>query len=585
MTTLNIATYSQIVTVLSQLATNYTNIFIDYYNIFYNPEPMDVTIQYYTDSGELKTITIPNRAKDRSYILNGEGNPEGVVSAGQGALYQDLKNGNLYLKQQATLDQTGWNAVITAEDLSNFVVQGSGSPEGIEVQPKGVLYIDMTNAALYIKSTSTGNTGWELISADTSNLANKDLSNLSQEGESHFANPSLSNLDSVGQDVLDSKEVKSHKTLQLTAESTNTQYPSAKTVYDYVNTSVSSLANRDLSNLTQTGKNYFVGTSQVRDCVFSAPNGLLSLSSNIISLPAGTILLCANGIDQDFKTPINQKVEILETINITVNWNVAAKGIIFYGGNGLLTYSAERYFKQIEDPGQGPVPSSSLIWYNPNTNTYQISSNSGETWTPIVAAEIGRFTTDYSGSIDSFYPYHPMRVAMEDDILSAVADNFMIIGEPRATLDFNTLPENCIWLEGAAVSRTTYAELFNVYGTIYGSGDGSTTFNLPDCRNRVFWGSTSGGYITAGLPNITGSQYTADNGDVRGGGASYGATGAFSLSSSGQSWGYIAGASGNVLVGTSTLISFNASYSNNIYGKSSTVQPPAIKVRFYTRYQ
>lgn len=38
---------------------------------------------------------------------------------------------------------------------------------------------------------------------------------------------------------------------------------------------------------------------------------------------------------------------------------------------------------------------------------------------------------------------------------------------------------------GAAVSRITYAALFAVCGTIYGAGDGSTTFNLPDLRGEL----------------------------------------------------------------------------------------------------
>lgn len=38
---------------------------------------------------------------------------------------------------------------------------------------------------------------------------------------------------------------------------------------------------------------------------------------------------------------------------------------------------------------------------------------------------------------------------------------------------------------GQAISRTTYASLYSVLGTTYGSGDGSTTFNLPDKRGRV----------------------------------------------------------------------------------------------------
>ncbi len=49
----------------------------------------------------------------------------------------------------------------------------------------------------------------------------------------------------------------------------------------------------------------------------------------------------------------------------------------------------------------------------------------------------------------------------------------------------DTAPENFLFCKGQAVSRTTYSELFKVIGTQYGSGDGSTTFNLPDYRSRV----------------------------------------------------------------------------------------------------
>lgn len=53
-----------------------------------------------------------------------------------------------------------------------------------------------------------------------------------------------------------------------------------------------------------------------------------------------------------------------------------------------------------------------------------------------------------------------------------------------------TRVENVInggWLElnGVAVSRTTYASLFTLYGTTYGAGDGVTTFNLPDAAGRT----------------------------------------------------------------------------------------------------
>ena len=50
------------------------------------------------------------------------------------------------------------------------------------------------------------------------------------------------------------------------------------------------------------------------------------------------------------------------------------------------------------------------------------------------------------------------------------------------------------WLEcnGTAVSRTTYASLFSAIGTVYGAGDGSTTFNLPDLRGQFLRGWDNG---------------------------------------------------------------------------------------------
>lgn len=59
-----------------------------------------------------------------------------------------------------------------------------------------------------------------------------------------------------------------------------------------------------------------------------------------------------------------------------------------------------------------------------------------------------------------------------------------------------------LWLEcnGQAVSRTTYAALFAAIDTTYGSGDGSTTFNLPDSRGRTRVGldSTKTAYNAVG---------------------------------------------------------------------------------------
>ena len=158
------------------------------------------------------------------------------------------------------------------------------------------------------------------------------------------------------------------------------------------------------------------------------------------------------------------------------------------------------------------------------------------------------------------------------------------IGVPQFTLNYNLVdpPENCIWLEGAEVSRTTYAQLFAIYGTTYGAGDGSTTFNLPDFRNRTIFGGEAAGYISAGLPNITGSILYGDDADSKYMARLWTASGAFYASGS---WKYAGNFDGGKSGSWASQANLDASRSSAFYGNSSTVQPPAIKCRVYTRYQ
>jgi microcystin-dependent protein len=56
-------------------------------------------------------------------------------------------------------------------------------------------------------------------------------------------------------------------------------------------------------------------------------------------------------------------------------------------------------------------------------------------------------------------------------------------------------PSGYLLCDGSAVSRATYSDLFGVLGVAFGSGDGSTTFNLPDMRGRMPVGfAASGGH-------------------------------------------------------------------------------------------
>ena len=128
---------------------------------------------------------------------------------------------------------------------------------------------------------------------------------------------------------------------------------------------------------------------------------------------------------------------------------------------------------------------------------------------------------------------------------------------------FNTPPNGYLVCNGASVSRETYADLFAVIGTTFGSGDGSTTFALPNLINKFAQGSTTvGTYKSAGLPNITG-QVT--------GGKNINSSGAFKYISAASSFYNPPGNNNNF-----GQFSFDASRSSSIYGNSTTVQPPAL---------
>lgn len=62
------------------------------------------------------------------------------------------------------------------------------------------------------------------------------------------------------------------------------------------------------------------------------------------------------------------------------------------------------------------------------------------------------------------------------------------------------------WLpcDGRAVSRSSYARLFDVLGTTWGAGDGSTTFNLPDMRGRATAAPDAMGGTAAGRASDSG---------------------------------------------------------------------------------
>lgn len=69
----------------------------------------------------------------------------------------------------------------------------------------------------------------------------------------------------------------------------------------------------------------------------------------------------------------------------------------------------------------------------------------------------------------------------------------------------STAPSGFFVCDGSAISRTTYSDLFDAIGITYGSGDGATTFNIPNLVGRVAVGTSNGMTLgsTGGSESVT----------------------------------------------------------------------------------
>ena len=132
------------------------------------------------------------------------------------------------------------------------------------------------------------------------------------------------------------------------------------------------------------------------------------------------------------------------------------------------------------------------------------------------------------------------------------------------------VPTGWLLCNGSNVSRTTYKALFAAIGTKFGTGNGSSTFTLPNLDERFIEGTTTtsdvGKKLEAGLPNITGKVADFNNRSI-----GINPSGAFYQS------GTVSGAPGEWGgSGTRYSIEMDASQSSAFYGQGQTVQPATL---------
>lgn len=109
--------------------------------------------------------------------------------------------------------------------------------------------------------------------------------------------------------------------------------------------------------------------------------------------------------------------------------------------------------------------------------------------TSALSANQGRLLKDIIGNLNN------LNTTDKSSIVNAINDVIhktdLLGSEPVGSIlpyCGNEAPPGYYICDGRAISRENNADLFNVIGTTYGSGDGSTTFNLPDLKGRVVIG-------------------------------------------------------------------------------------------------
>jgi len=90
-------------------------------------------------------------------------------------------------------------------------------------------------------------------------------------------------------------------------------------------------------------------------------------------------------------------------------------------------------------------------------------------------------------------------------VLMNKGDAEIVVGQPNemkpgviGVFAGTNIPDGYLLCDGSAVSRTTYSNLFAIIGTTYGSGNGSTTFNLPNIAGKVVVGKDESEFTALG---------------------------------------------------------------------------------------
>lgn len=168
--------------------------------------------------------------------------------------------------------------------------------------------------------------------------------------------------------------------------------------------------------------------------------------------------------------------------------SVAAKLCNFRFSDGTNTFGALTTSDSVNSNTGGPLIGTVTLPAASSRTVFVQASGTASGSCGVVADQAGRaieWSIDYTPTSSQA----PTSIAQGADLLGTVFYTGASI-----------CPVNSLAADGTAVSRTTYSTLFNKISTTFGTGDGSTTFNVPDMRGIFIRG--------AGTQSVSGTSYS-----------------------------------------------------------------------------
>ena len=137
--------------------------------------------------------------------------------------------------------------------------------------------------------------------------------------------------------------------------------------------------------------------------------------------------------------------------------------------------------------------------------TAQRAADNAQTTADSAVTNAAAAQTTANGAVTNIGDLTNLQTTNKTNLVSAVNELIQPAGTIIAYAG-STAPDGYMLCDGSAVSRSIYSKLFTAIGTTYGTGDGSTTFNVPNLKGKVIVGYNSSDSDFNSLGNTGGEK-------------------------------------------------------------------------------